>query len=155
MFFQHFGRSSLIHDGLPRCWNNKNRASLRLESICLFYSKFSSKTLLGRRVPDESLQYHSWLIRFTPNLVHSLCCEKKERCVQKSLQRVFVVNLGIFSAFQFKRFSEVYMYNILEDCIFTVEQKFQIMTWCCICESAGHSVAYSNAVFLASNLSSN
>ena len=66
-----------VGDGLLRCWNNKNRASLRLESICLFYSKFSSKTLLGRRVPDESLQYHSWLIRFTPNFVHSLCCEKK------------------------------------------------------------------------------
>ena len=66
-----------VGDGLPRSWNNKNRVSLRLESICFFYSKFSSKTLLGRRVPDESLLYHSWLKRFTPNFVHSLCCEKK------------------------------------------------------------------------------
>ena len=93
-----------VGDGLPRCWNNKNRASLRLESICLFYSKFSSKTLLGRRVPDESLLYHSWLKRFTPNFVHSLCCEKKTVAFKSHLGEFLLSILVFFLLFSSRDF---------------------------------------------------
>ena len=93
-----------VGDGLPRSWNNKNRVSLRLESICLFYSKFSSKTLLGRRVPDESLLYHSWLKRFTPNFVHSLCCEKKNVAFKSHLGEFLFSILVFFLLFSSRDF---------------------------------------------------